>query len=480
MSLVKLPIVALVGRPNVGKSTLFNRLVGRKVALVYDEPGVTRDLKSATATLGMLSFTAMDTPGLFDPSQSEQPKIITQGMRDQAIKALYEANVILFVVDGRQGCTPYDYDLSELLRKTKRPVIVVVNKCEGYKAEAGISDAYSLGLGDVVPISAEHGLGLHDLETLLTPYFPETTQDDELALESDEDLLSDLDDETHSSIDVSKPLKLAIIGRPNVGKSTLVNALLEDEKQLTADYPGVTRDAISFEWGYQNRSIELVDTAGLRRKNNVQDPLEKLAVFDTERTIQFAQLVILGIDASVPMETLIEKQDLTLAGQIITEGRGLIIALNKWDTVKNPQETLKHIHEQLEIHLAQAPGLECVPISALKVKALDTLMAHVFALERLWNMRISTPKLNDWLRFTLEAHPTPIVSGRRIRLKYITQIKTRPPTFRIFCTKGADLPDSYVRYLINTLRRDFKLPAVPIRFQFQTQKNPYASQKKKD
>ncbi len=467
--------VAIVGRPNVGKSTLFNRLVGRKMALVYDQPGVTRDLKSAPATLGALEFQLVDTPGLFDPGEGDQPAVVTEGMRTQALKALNDATAILFVLDGRLGCTPYDADLADILRRAKSPVIVVVNKCEGNRADVGLSDAYGLGLGDVIAISAEHGLGMHDLEEALSDYIEMQAVADD-TIEDGDDLAWDEDIDSEE-VNLQKPLKLAIVGRPNVGKSTLVNALLEEEKQLTADFPGVTRDSISFEWLYKDRSIELVDTAGIRRRSKVDEAVERLAVFDTERTIQFAEIVVLVIDASIPMDQLIEKQDLTLAGQIIEEGRGLIIALNKWDLVKDQKAVYKHVHEQLEVHLAQARGLQCVTISALDGLQLDDLMDDVLMLERLWNRRISTAKLNDWLRFTVDAHPAPIVSGHRIRLKYITQIKTRPPTFRVFCTKATDIPDSYVRYLTNTIRRDFKMPAVPLRFQFQTQKNPYSRKK---
>lgn len=474
-----LQTVAIVGRPNVGKSTLFNRLVGRKMALVYDQPGVTRDLKSATATLGALTFHLTDTPGLFDPKEGDHPAIVTDGMRVQALKALQDATVVLFVIDGRQGTTPFDAELATMLRKVQAPIIVVVNKCEGNRADAGLSDAYSLGLGDVIAISAEHGLGMHDLEEALAPHIHIPEEDDDQDTTDDESFASwedDIDADDMDLVDYKKPLKLAIVGRPNVGKSTLVNGFLGEEKQLTADYPGVTRDAISFRWSFDGRAIELVDTAGIRRRSKVNEAVEKLAVFDTERTIQFAEIVVLVIDASIPIDDLIEKQDLVLAGRMLEEGRGLVIALNKWDQVKDQSAVFKHVHEQLDIHLSQARGIRCVPISALHGgQCLDDLMNAVLNLERLWNKRISTAKLNDWLRFTVDAHPTPIVSGHRIRLKYITQIKTRPPTFRVFCTKAADLPDSYVRYLTNTLRRDFSMPAVPIRFQFKTQKNPYAT-----
>ncbi|MDP4724754.1 MAG: ribosome biogenesis GTPase Der [Alphaproteobacteria bacterium] len=470
----ELPIVAIVGRPNVGKSTLFNRLVGRRMALVYDQPGVTRDRKIAKAEFAGMTFTLMDTPGLFDPGEGDQPAIVTEGMRKQALKALSEATIILFVIDGRLGCTPYDQDLAKMLRKQNVPVIVLVNKCEGKGTEAGVSDAHRLGLGEVVAISAEHGIGMDDFHEALAEYITiDYGDEDEDEFKEKYDFDSEEAEAEAEAYRLKRSLKIAILGRPNVGKSTLVNALLEEEAQLTADYPGVTRDSISFAWDYKDRAIELVDTAGIRRKSKVDGAVEKLAVYDAERTMRFAEIVVLVIDASIPTDELIEKQDLMLASSVLEEGRGLIIALNKWDLVKNPDATLKHVHEQLEIQLTQARGIQCVTLSALKGHNLTRMMDQVLLMEKLWNRRIPTGELNRWLQFTVDAHPAPIVSGHRIRLKYMTQIKSRPPTFKVFCTKAADVPDSYVRYLTNALRRDFKMPAVPIRFQFKSQKNPY-------
>ena len=451
--------VAIVGRPNVGKSTLFNRLVGRRMALVHNEPGVTRDLRETDATFMGIPLRILDTPGLVDPDTKEKSTLLHKGMFQQTKTAIDKCQVVLFVMDGVEGITPYDTEIVEILRKSRKPVIVLVNKCEGKRGLQGISDASRFGFKTILPISAEHGEGMSDLFEALLPFAPK------------EEILDEepIDDGNFQE----KPLRLAIMGRPNVGKSTLVNTLLGEERQLTADMPGVTRDAITLPWTYEGRSIQLVDTAGIRRKSQVQNAVEKLAVMDAENTLRFAEVVVLVIDASIPMEQLIEKQDLTLASEIIEEGRCLVLALNKWDVVKDKNKVLSHIQHQIEHHLAQAQGMACVPISALKNQNTEPLMQAIMDAEKAWNTRITTAELNQWLRFTIDNHPTPTVSGRRIRLKYMTQIKTRPPTFVIFCTKGDDLPDSYKRYLINTLKKDFNLKPTPVRISFKTQKNPF-------
>jgi GTP-binding protein len=384
-------------------------------------------------------------------------KKLAKDMRDQSLVALKEATIILFVIDGREGCTPYDQELADLLRRQKKPVFVIVNKCEGKGGYQGLSDAASLGLGEPVAISAEHNLGMGDLQDILLPYVQKTAP------------------KKWTEEKPTHPLKLAIIGRPNVGKSTLANSLLGEERQLTADFPGVTRDSISLAWTYQGQAIELIDTAGIRRKSRIDQDVEKLAVMDTERTLRFAEVVILVIDGSIPFEKLIQKQDLTLASLIVEEGRCVIFAINKWDQVKSPKKVLKHLQHQLDQQFSQARGITCVPISALNHKNLETLMDEVFKLKDLWNKRLTTGELNRWLQLTAETHPPPAVSGRRIRFKYMTQIKTRPPTFVAFCTKANVLPDSYKRYLVNTLRQDFDMPGVPIRLSFRSSKNPYAS-----
>ncbi len=450
-----LPLVALVGRPNVGKSTLFNRLVGKRLALVHNQPGVTRDRREAVADFMGLRFRVIDTPGLIDPDSKDLSVELSQGMRRQTMAAIEQSNAVVFVVDGIAGCTPYDQELANLIRQSHKPIILLVNKTEGKHGVQGMSDAASLGLGEPIPIAAEHGLGMADFQEALILYIKEPGEEEEDAIE--------------------KPLRLAIMGRPNVGKSTLVNALLGEERQLTADIPGVTRDAITLPWQYEGRSIELVDTAGIRRRSRVQEDVEKLAIMDAERTLNYAEVVVLVIDGSIPMDQLIEKQDLTLASQVIDEGRALILAVNKWDLVKEKDKLLKHLREQLDIQFTQAKGIACVPISALNHKNIEPLMEAVLEVEANWNRRLPTAELNRWLEYKTNSHPAPMVAGRRIRPKYMTQIKTRPPTFVVFSSKAGDVPDSYKRYLINALRVDFKMPGIPIRLTFKGSKNPYAS-----
>ena len=451
-----LATVALVGRPNVGKSTLFNRFVGKKLALVHEQPGMTRDRRDTEVNFMGLHFRVTDTPGLSDAETPHLSIELDRGMRQQSLAALKEATVILFIIDGKVGCTPYDYELADLLRRQGKPIFLVVNKCEGKGGYQGLADAASLGLGEPVAISAEHGLGLSELCDALTPYVQKTVEQE---WTEDKPI---------------KPLQVAILGRPNVGKSTLVNSLLGEERQLTADFPGVTRDSIHLSWKYNDRTITLVDTAGIRKKSRIEQSVEKLAVMDAERVVRFAEVVVLVIDGSIPCEELIEKQDLTLAAQVIEEGRGLIFAINKWDQVKNPKKVLDHLRYQLDKHFAQARGIPCVSISALKGKNLSPLMEEVLKLEKMWNQRFSTALLNKWLNAAIQTHSPPTVSGRRIRLKYMTQVKSRPPTFVVFCTKADDVPDSYQRYLVNSLRKDFDMPGVPIRLSFRSSVNPYS------
>jgi GTP-binding protein len=446
--------IALVGRPNVGKSTLFNRLVGRRAALVHDQPGMTRDCREGQASLYDLSFTIMDTAGLSEPDASS---LLSQSMREQTLAAARAANLILFIVDGREGCTPYDYDLANLLRRQKKPLIVLANKCEGRHGHLGFADALSLGLGDVIPVSAEHGEGFSDLYDALVPYIvPETSPP-----EKKKEVVHD------------KPIDLAIAGRPNVGKSTLINKLVGSERLLTGDMPGVTRDSITLDWLYEGRSFRLTDTAGIRRTGKVTSSAERLAVMDTHRTIQYAEVVILLLDATAPLE----KQDMAIAGDVIKEGRALVLALNKWDVVKDKDKLMKDIHYTLESHLTQVRGIPCIPVSAKYGKNLNLLMDSVIQVHKAWNLRLPTAKLNQWLQEVVMQHPAPAVAGRRIRLKYMTQIKTRPPTFTLFASQAGELPASYVKYLTNQLRENFEFSGVPLRIYLRSGKNPYADKK---
>ncbi|WP_010297024.1 ribosome biogenesis GTPase Der [Candidatus Odyssella thessalonicensis] len=456
--------IAIIGRPNVGKSTLFNRFAGKRLALVHDMPGMTRDRKETNGKLYDLSFRIIDTAGLADPDTS----ILTKRMFEQTQVAIEEADLVLFLIDAREGITPYDRDLANLLRRHNKPVIVVANKCEGRHGEVGYSEAMGLALGEVVAISAEHGEGMYDLYEYMAPYFQADT--DDLEEKNEADAEESLDQEKSRSL---KPLKLAIAGRPNAGKSTLINKLIGEERLLTADMPGVTRDAITIEWNYQGRPIDLIDTAGLRRRRSIDQASEKLAVMDTQRSINFAEVVILVIDATCPFE----KQDLTIAYDIISEGRALVLALNKWDLVNDKSTLLKSIQEKLDNQLTQARGIPCIPISAQHGKGLEKLMDAVMVIYETWNRRISTGQLNKWLSYVTENHPAPAVNGRRIRLKYMTQAKTRPPTFAVFASQASQLPDSYSRYLINNLRKDFKLDGIPIRIFVRGGKNPYDDKK---
>lgn len=464
--------IAIIGRPNVGKSTLFNRFAGRRMALVHDKPGMTRDRRETDGLLYGLSFKIIDTAGLADPDDS----VLTKAMLQQTQFAIAESDVVLFLVDAREGCTPYDYELADLLRRQNKPIIVVANKCEGKAADAGVAEANSLGLGDVIPISADHGLGMSDLYQAMIPYFEDEQMESDQDVQED-DLPEDTDlkdlDEIQRLLARKNPLQLAIVGRPNVGKSTLINKLIGENRLLTADMPGVTRDSISLDWTYKGQKIKLVDTAGIRRRSRVTAYEEKLSIMDSERTIKYSEVVILVIDATAPFE----KQDLTLAYEIYEEGRALVLALNKWDLVEDKKGLLTKIQKTLEDQLAQAKGIPCVPICATGGQGLDRLMSAVQEMYLKWNTRISTGRLNKWLSFVTENHPAPMVKGRRIRLKYMTQIKTRPPTFAVFASQADELPESYTRYLINNLRKDFAITGVPIRIFVRSRANPFDQSK---
>lgn len=446
--------VAIVGRPNVGKSTLFNRLVGRKLALVDDTPGVTRDRREGDATLGDLAFTIIDTAGLEDAAEDS----LEARMRLQTETAIEDADVCLFMIDVRAGVTPVDEHFSQLLRRSSKPVIILANKSEG-RAELGAYEAFSLGYGDPVAISAEHGEGLGSLYDALQPF-------------SDAAQLVD-DEEEEDFDDPDKPLKIAVIGRPNAGKSTLINTLLGKERLLTGPEAGITRDSISIDWEWNDRRIKLFDTAGIRKKAKVNEKLEKLSVADGLRAIRFAEVVVVTFDATIPFE----KQDLQLADLVVREGRSLVIALNKWDLIEDRQETMEMLREKCERLLPQVRGVSMIPVSGITGHNLEKLLKAVVATYDVWNIRLSTSQLNRWFDDITQYHPPPAVAGRRLKLRYITQAKSRPPTFVIFCTRADAFPESYKRYLLNAIREDFKLPGVPLRLILREGDNPYADRK---
>jgi GTP-binding protein len=441
--------VAIIGRPNVGKSTLFNRLAGKKLALVHDLPGVTRDRREAPAALADLRFTIIDTAGLDDGEKGS----LTARMRVQTLAALDDADAILFLVDAKAGLTASDRDFAQLLRRRGRKVILVANKAEGRNAD---SDAFfALGLGEPIALSAEHGEGLGELYDALAPLIvPDAVP---------------VEEEASEAPSADKPLLLAVIGRPNVGKSTLVNQLLGSERMLTGPEAGITRDAIAIDWQYRGRRIRLFDTAGMRRRPRVTEKLEQLAVGDAREAVRFAEICVLVVDAT----QLLEKQDLTIAREIAEEGRAVVLAVNKWDLVADKREKLKDLRDTLETGVAQLAGISAVTLSAKSGAGIDKLMPAVLEAYEVWNRRIPTPQLNRWLEEAQSRNPPPLVSGRRLRLRYMTQANIRPPTFALFASKPGDLPESYRRYLTNQLRESFDLPGVPIRMMLRKGKNPY-------
>jgi GTP-binding protein len=476
------PLIAIIGRPNVGKSTLFNRLVGKRLALVDDRPGVTRDRRYAPARLGDLAFTILDTAGL-----EEAPDASLAGrMREQTSEAIREADVILMVVDVRAGVTPLDRHFAQMLRASGKKVILVGNKAEGHAGRAGLSDLYSLGFESIALISAEHGEGMGELYEALTGVMGDTWRvtrgegDDavpknkskrKLKKSKSEPLEEDASPTTHHA-----PLSIAIIGRPNAGKSTLINALIGEERLLTGAEPGITRDAIAIDFEHHGRAMKLVDTAGMRKRANIEDKVEKLAVADTVRALQYAQVVVVLIDATIPME----KQDAVIAALVEREGRAIVIGLNKWDLVRgNKKEYLEELRYLLDKQLPQLSGVTVAPCSGLKREGLNGLLDACIAAYDIWNRRVPTAELNRWLEDIVAHHSPPMVKGRRLKVKYMTQVKTRPPAFQLHCNMAKEFPDAYLRYLINGLRESFGLVGTPIRFHLKASENPFAKKKKK-
>jgi len=441
--------VAIIGRPNVGKSTLFNRLIGRRLALVDDRPGVTRDRREGTAKLGDLDLIIIDTAGL----EEADPESLEGRMRAQTERAVTEADVALFLIDARAGLTPTDRHFADLLRKTGQPVVLIANKCEGAAGDPGFYEAFELGFGEPIAFSAEHGIGLADLVLALEEHAsgePDEAEDAEAGREGG-------------------PVKIAIVGRPNAGKSTLVNRLIGEDRMLTGPEAGITRDSISIDWEWQGRPVRLVDTAGMRRKAKVQEKLEKLSVSDALHAIKMAEVVVLVIDEEIPFE----KQDLQIADLVTREGRALVIAVNKWDRAEEPDTRIREMREMADRLLPQVKGMPLVPVSALTGYGLNRLMDAVFKIRLRWDRRVPTSDLNRWFAALLEHHPPPAVGGRRVKLRYVTQASARPPTFVAFGSRAGSIPESYRRYLLNGLREAFDLVGVPVRLHLRQTENPY-------
>ena len=457
-----LPIIAIVGRPNVGKSTLFNRLVGKRLALVDDQPGVTRDRREGEANLLGVPFTIIDTAGY----EEEDAQSLPGRMRKQTEAAVALADAALFMIDARAGVTPLDEDIARWLRGSDMPVIVVANKAEGSAADAGVMECFSLGLGEPIPFSAEHGQGMADLFQALLPHIE---NDDPPEPEAP------VDEEDMEAMEAA-PLKLAIVGRPNAGKSTLINRMLGEDRLLTGPEAGITRDSIAVDWLWKSpegveRQVKLIDTAGMRKRAKVQDKLEKLAVADGLHAIDFAEVVVLLLDATRGLES----QDLRIADAALQEGRPVIVALNKWDVAEHASSLFNGVKAALEEGLSQAKGVTVLTVSAATGKGLDVLLKAAFETREIWSKRIGTGELNRWFEKAVEANPPPAPGGKRIKLRYLTQAKTRPPGFILFGTRVDQLPVSYQRYLINGIRRDLGFGAVPVRLTLRAPKNPFDS-----
>jgi len=476
--------LAIVGRPNVGKSTLFNRLVGKKIAIVDDTPGVTRDRREAEGRIADLQFDLIDTAGL----EEGEAGSLSERMRLQTQRAVEDADITVMMYDARAGVTPADEHFAKWLRRSNKAVILVANKCEGSAVVDGIYEAYTLGLGEPVGLSAEHGEGLGELYSAIVDALKEKGIDPYEGLDEEEvregrendhgPTEGDMDYEYIDPEDEEeevRPLRLAIVGRPNAGKSTLINMLVGEDRLITGPEAGLTRDSIAVDWEWEDLPVKLFDTAGLRKRARVSEKLEKLSVADTLRAIQFAEVVVLLLDA----EQGIERQDLKIAELVVKEGRALVIALNKWDSVDDRLEVTRQLKDTLTRSLPQLKGVKVINFSALTGQGTQRLMPAVAEAYEIWNARIPTAACNRWLSDTLEKHPAPSVSGRRTKIRYGAQIKARPPTFLLFCNRPENLPDSYVRYMENELRRDFDLPGVPLRFVMKKGENPYEGRRRK-
>ncbi|UTD29451.1 ribosome biogenesis GTPase Der [Bradyrhizobium sp. WD16] len=447
---------AIIGRPNVGKSTLFNRLVGQKLALVDDQPGVTRDRREGEGRLGDLRFTVVDTAGLDEGPRGS----LTARMQEQTETAIAAADALLFVIDARLGLTPADRSFADLARRAGKPVVLLANKAEGKHGEVGAMESYALGLGDPVQISAEHGEGLSDLYDALQALMPPPEREEDFEEEADE----------AEEGGPPRPIRVAIVGRPNAGKSTLINRLLGEERLLTSAEAGTTRDSISVDLDWDGRPFRIFDTAGLRRRSRIDEKLEKLSVADTLRAVRFAEVVVLMMDAQIRFE----EQDLRIADLIEREGRALVIAVSKADLIGRQANLLSSLRHDTDHWLPQVKGVPLVVVSGVTGEGIDRLMATIGEAYAVWNRRVPTSALNRWFEQATSANPPPAVSGRRLRLNYITQTKARPPSFVVFCTRADAVPESYLRYLTNSMRAAFDLPGTPIRITLREKANPFA------
>jgi GTP-binding protein len=455
--------IAIIGRPNVGKSTLFNRLVGQKLALVDDQPGVTRDRREGQARLGDLEFAVIDTAGLDEGARGS----LTARMQEQTETAIGLADAVMFVIDARAGLTPNDRAFADSARRANKPVILVANKSEGRQGEAGAMESYALGLGEPIQISAEHGEGLSDLYDALRALMPDPAEQPE---EFDDDDIIDTDEDL-----AKRPIRVAIVGRPNSGKSTLINHLLGEERLLTSAEAGTTRDSISVAINWQGRDFRVFDTAGLRRRSRIEEKLEKLSVADALRAVRFAEVAVLLVDA----QNKFEEQDLRIADLIEREGRALVIAVNKWDLVERQPGQISALRSEADHWLPQVRGVPVVAVSGLMGEGIDRLMSAIEQAYAVWNKRVPTAALNRWFERAVVANPPPAVAGRRLKLNYITQAKARPPSFVLFCSRADAVPQSYLRYLVNSLRESFELPGTPVRIALREKANPFAHKRRR-